>query len=821
MDLALHPVETSTYYADVILPLATARAYTYYVPEELMREVQVGIRVEVQFGKNKLYTGIIQRLHGNRPAHKSKPILGAVDLAPIVTPAQLELWTWMADYYGCTVGEVMHAALPANLKLASETRIVLSPLFRDDFRELNDQEYLIAEALTIQEELALDDVRGILQKKTILPIIRRLLDKKVIYLKEDLRERYQPKSVSCVRLSPAYVGNTGAAFALTTRSDQQTAVLMEYLQVSRQQEYIVRADLTRRTQASPSVIQALVKKGVFELYDREVSRLATYAEETVDAGALASQQERALQEIEQHFTADKPVLLHGVTGSGKTRIYLELMQAVRDRGGQVLYMLPEIALTTQIINRLQQVLGDDVVVYHSRLNNNERVELWQQIAAGKAAVVGPRSSLFLPFQQLELIIVDEEHDPSYKQSEPNPRYNGRDAAVWLAHRFGANILLGTATPSLESYQNVRRGKYGLVELRERYGGLQLPEIIVADARAEMRQHKTQAYFTHTLIEELKGALERGEQAILFQNRRGYAPTYRCTTCDWHSECVHCDVSLTYHKHHNSLKCHYCGYAMRPPDVCPGCGGRQLHLQGYGTEKIEDELKIYLPQARIGRMDLDTVRGKNAHAKLIHEFEEGELDILVGTQMVTKGLDFERVAVVGIISADSLLQFPDFRAGERAFQLMLQVAGRAGRKHRRGRVVIQAFNTTHPVLREVIDNNFSGFVEREIQERLDFRYPPFVRMVSITLKHKTPAVLNEAAKLFAHWLRQELGDWVQGPAAPYVGRIRNYYLLNINIKIDKHPQKISHAKQVIRTATEQLHATEGFSGVRVSVDVDPY
>lgn len=821
MDLALHPVETSTYYADVILPLATAKAYTYYIPEELMREVQVGIRVEVQFGRNKLYTGIVQRLHGDRPAHKSKPILGTVDIDPIVTPVQLELWAWMADYYGCTVGEVMHAALPANLKLASETRIVLSSLIKDDFRELDEEEYLLAEALTIQEELSLEDVRGILQKKTILPIIRRLLAKKVIYIKEDLRERYQPKRVSCVRLSAAYAQDAAAAFALTTRSDQQTAVLMEYLQISRQQEYILRADLTRRTQASASVIQALVKKGIFELYDREVSRLAAFDAQTVDAGDLAGQQQRAVREIEQQFAQNKPVLLHGVTGSGKTRIYLELMQAVRDRGGQVLYMLPEIALTTQIINRLQQVLGDDVVVYHSRLNNNERVELWQQIAAGKAAVVGPRSSLFLPFQQLELIIVDEEHDPSYKQNDPNPRYNGRDAAVWLAHHLGANILLGTATPSLETYQNVRRGKYGLVELQERYGGAQLPEIVIADAKAEMRQHKSQAHFTHTLIEELKGALERGEQAILFQNRRGYAPTYRCPTCDWHSECVHCDVSLTYHKHHNSLKCHYCGYTSRPPDSCPGCGGRQLQLQGYGTEKIEDELKIYLPQARIGRMDLDTVRGKNAHAKLIHEFEEGELDILVGTQMVTKGLDFERVAVVGIISADSLLQFPDFRAGERAFQLMLQVAGRAGRKHRRGRVVIQAFNTAHPVLREVIDNNFSSFIDREIQERLDFRYPPFVRMVRITLKHKKPAVLNEAAKLYAHWLRQELGEWVQGPAAPYVSRIRTFYLLDIIIKIDRHPQKISHAKQVIREAGDNLHATEGFSGIRISIDVDPY
>lgn len=817
------PATGATVYAEVVLPLATARVYTYQVPEALVPEARPGLRVEVQFGRKKRYTGVIYLLHQRTPGHRTKPILSVIDLEPIVTEQQLQLWAWVADYYCCTLGEVMHAALPANFKLSSETRITLGPLFHDDYTQLDDKEYLIAEALTIQHELSLDEVQGILQQKTIYPVIRRLLDQKIIYLKEDLQEKYQPKVVSCVRLTPAYAedqAKLAAAFDRIERSEHQTNVLLEYIQLARQQPYVRRADLTKRTGADYGAIQALVKKEIFETYDREISRLAGYEEDTIAAAQLAEQQTRALAEIRGHFAEKKTVLLHGVTGSGKTRVYTELMQETIAAGGQVLYLLPEIALTAQIVGRLQRVLGDEVAIYHSRMSNNERVELWKQIMAGKKAVVGPRSALFLPFQNLRLVIVDEEHDPSYKQREPNPRYNGRDVAVFLGHQFGADVLLGTATPSLESHHNALTGKYARVTMPERFGGIQLPEVVLANVREEMQQRKLQSHFTSTLIEELKSCLGRGEQAILFQNRRGYAPTYRCQTCDWHSECVNCDISLTYHKFHNRLKCHYCGYTAGLPEICPACGNHQLKLQGYGTEKIEDELKIYLPDAKIGRMDLDTVRGKTGLARIINEFEMGDLDILVGTQMVTKGLDFERVGVVGVINADQLLQFPDFRAGERGFHLITQVSGRAGRKHRRGRVVIQAMNPGHPVLMEILNEDMPGFYARELAERKAYFYPPFARLIQVQLRHKKPQSLETATKIFDLWLREALGAWVHGPAAPYVGRVRNYYLMDFLVKIDRDPVKLRHAKEVLRTAADKLLAEPGLSSTRVVIDVDP-
>jgi primosomal protein N' (replication factor Y) (superfamily II helicase) len=824
MPESLHPVSSVQVYAEVVLPLALPRPYTYMVPEELVPEVAFGKRVEVQFGQSKLYAAVIVGLTGEPPAGKPKPILAVVDEAPIITPVQWQLWQWIAEYYSCTLGEVMHAALPANLKLSSETTITLSPLFSEDFTSLSEQEYLIAEALSIQGEISINDVRGILQRKSVYPLIRRMLDQHIIYLREDLKEKYKPKTVACVRLLPPYADqpqSLQAAFDLCSRSTRQMEALMAYVQLSRQLKFIRRQDLYEVAQVDSSVLNALAKKGIFELYDREVSRLGSYEEEAAEAEILSPQQERVMQEMRAGLQGKNALLLHGATGSGKTRVYIEWMQEAIQRGEQVLYLLPEIALTTQIISRLEKVFGNQIAVYHSRLNNNERVELWNSVLGGKPVVLGARSALFLPFQKLGLIVVDEEHDSSYKQYEPNPRYNARDAALYLARLHGAKTILGTATPSLESYTNARAGKYALVEMAERFGGLAMPQIVIADCKRELRERKLQSHFTASLLEELKAALERGEQAILFQNRRGYAPTYRCTVCDWHSECIHCDVSLTYHKFQNTLKCHYCGYTAQLPEACPACGSKKLSLKGFGTEKIEDELKIYLPSARIGRLDLDTVRGKDAHAKIINDFEEGRLDILVGTQMVTKGLDFERVGVVGVLSADQLLQFPDFRAGERAFQLMMQVSGRAGRKHKQGKVIIQAFNTAHPVLGEVIAHDYAGFYAREIQERRQFKYPPFYRLIRITLKHKTPRVVNDAGRIFEKALKGKLGDWVMGPAVPYVSRVRGYYLLDFLVKTEQHAEKIRYAKASVQEAAEALQQAKGFSGVRVSVDVDPY
>ncbi len=786
----------------------------------------MGLRVEVQFGRNKLYTGLIFRIHSDTPqAYVPKPIISLVDEKPIVHEKQFEYWQWLAAYYGCTLGEVMHAALPANFKLSSETRITLGPLFHTDMQTLDDEEYIITEALTIQEELSIEDIQGILQRKTVYPVIRRLLEKKIIYLKEEIQQKYKPRKLTCVRLTPTYRDHPEQltqAFDLTARSDKQTEALMAYIQIYKHREFVRRQDLIRITSADNGALKAMEKKGIFDLYEREVSRLGAYEADTIEAAVMAPQQVAALAEIKHHWQDKQTVLLHGVTGSGKTRVYVELIKEAVQRGKQVLYLLPEIALTAQIVARLQKIFGNDISVYHSRQSNNERVELWNEALTGKPILLGARSASFLPYQQLDLIIVDEEHDPSYKQVNPAPRYQGRDSALMLARIYGAKVLLGTATPSIESYRNARSGKYGLVVMPERFGGLQLPETVIVDAKLAMKEKRLHSHFTSEMIEELAAALQRGEQAILFQNRRGYAPTYRCDTWSWHAECANCDVSLTYHKNFNVLKCHYCGYQTGLPENCPACGSKTLSLKGFGTEKIEDELKIFLPDAKIARMDLDTVRAKNAHSKLIADFEDGKIDILVGTQMVTKGLDFERVGIVGILSADQLLHYPDFRATERAFQLMVQVSGRAGRKHQRGKVLIQSFNTGHPVLREVIENDFTAFYQREIEERDRFAYPPYRRLIKITLKHKKPPVLNDAMKLYAHWVKNELGSWVLGPTIPPVGRVRNWYLLDLTIKLDPQDRaKMAFAKKIIQEATENLAQTKGYSGVRVNVDVDPY
>ena len=817
------PLTAGTVFADVILPLALQQTYTFSVPEELVPLLAPGLRVEVQFGRNKHYTGIVRRLHGTDPGHKTKPILSVIDLEPLITEDQLWLWDWVASYYACTLGEVMNAGLPSHLKLTSETIVTLGPLFSDDAAQLDDQEYMIVEALTLQQELTLKDIRDILQKKTVYPVIRRLLDRHVVFLKEELQERYKPKLVKFVRFTPAFSTEAQrlTAFDLVARSEKQTAVLLEYLDVSRRQKAVRQSDLTKRTGADGSVIKAMEKKGIFERYKQEISRISAAEETDGQTTELSEQQVRAQTQVRSWFAAGKPVLVHGVTGSGKTRLYLEEMQRCLDAGEQVLYLLPEIALTGQIVKRLQRVLGDRVTVYHSRLNNMERVEIWKAVQAGTTSVVGPRSALFLPYKKLGLVVVDEEHDPSYKQQDPNPRYHGRDVALVLAHRHGANVLLGTATPSLESWENAQSGKFGLVTMRERFGGIELPEIIIADAREDDGKGGRHPFFTPTLIRELRATLERGEQAILFQNRRGYAPVYFCPTCDHTVGCVNCDVSLTYHKFQHRLRCHCCGYSTSVPEACSACGDPGLQLAGTGTQKIEDELKIFIPDVRIGRMDADTVRGKNALATLIGRFEAGDLDVLVGTQMVTKGLDFERVGLVGIISADQLLRFPDFRADERAFHLMVQVAGRAGRRKRRGKVIIQAMEKNHPVLRDVVSGDWDHFIERERKNRAENHFPPFVRMIHLQLRHPRPQIVEEAAKLMGGWLAYALGDLVTPPFQPGVARLRTFYLQDMVIRMPNKPAELARVKDIVNRAVRKLSVTKGLTGVRVAVDVDPY
>jgi primosomal protein N' (replication factor Y) len=602
--------------------------------------------------------------------------------------------------------------------------------------------------------------------------------------------------------------------------ERQTEVLMAFTLLSRAQPFVRKKELLSKAGASEAVLQGLVKKGIFETYEREISRIAGYEDEFEEARALSAAQEKALQGIRSLFAEKPVVLLHGVTGSGKTQLYIELIRETIRQGGQALYLLPEIALTSQIIQRLQRVFGSDVTVYHSRVNYNERVEIWKSAAAGKPVMLGARSSLFLPFRNLQLIIVDEEHDNSFKQYDPAPRYNARDTAIYLAGLYGAKTLLGTATPSLETWFNAQTGKYGLATLPERFGGLQLPEIRAIDLREQFKTRQMQGLFSPPLLDGIKSALANGEQVILFQNRRGYAPILECQVCGWSAMCKHCEVSLTYHKLTHRLRCHYCGYQEHTPSTCPACGSGKVGMMGFGTEKIEDELKIYLPEARVDRLDLDTASSRINLSAILQRFEEKETDILVGTQMVTKGLDFDNVGLVGVLRAGSMLKFPDFRSGERTYQLLTQVAGRAGRKHKRGLVLVQAIHPQHPVLQEVFRGDYLEFAQRELQERQQFHYPPFSRLIHLTIEHKDEKTAHHAAAYYGEALRRRLGDRVLGPVIPQIPRLRGYYGHSILLKMEKNAHIIAAAKDLIKQLGETVHAHAGWSGVKIRVDVDP-
>jgi primosomal protein N' (replication factor Y) len=812
-------------FADIILPLALPkRTYTFSVSTDLERYIHVGQRVEVPFGKSKLYSGIVERVHDEVPSYKVKEIISVLDELPVISSEQIRLWDWIASYYCATLGEVMLAALPGNMKLSSETRITFNTEYTDDLLELSADEYLVAEALQLQPEITIEDVRKILNRKTVLPIIQKLLHRGVLFLREELQEKYKPRKVVAIRWCEPYKSNPDTikdAFDLA-KTEPQVNILMAFVQLVRNQPFIKKKELLNAAGTSDAPLKSLVKLGVLDMYEREVSRVGDYREELMGIGSLSEHQSKALSEINQHFIAGKKVvLLQGVTGSGKTQVYIELIRETILQGGQALYLLPEIALTTQIVGRLQKVFGGDIGIYHSKINANERVEAWNSAATGKPVILAARSGLFLPFQNLQLIIVDEEHDASFKQYDPAPRYHARDAAIYMGSTGNANVLLGSATPAVESYHNAMTGKYGFVEMKQRFGGVEMPDIQVVDLKDQQKKKLMHGIFSNTLIEALKETIANGEQAILFQNRRGYAPILECETCGWGSTCQNCDVSLTYHKFQHTLRCHYCNFKADVPETCPACGSGRLVMLGSGTEKIEDDLKIFLPTARIARMDLDTAGTKNNMTALLNEFEDRELDILVGTQMVSKGLDFENVALVGVLSADQIVRFPDFRSGERAFQLITQVSGRAGRKKKRGKVLIQAYATTHPVVLDVLDNNYQRFIERELAEREAFRYPPFIRLIHLNIQHKDDKVTSAAAAYLTAILRDKLGPQrVLGPVIPPVGRIRNYYHQNIMLKLEKSGDLVPRTKQLIKYCTELLVGKQGWSQVRVAVDVDP-
>lgn len=822
---SLFSTQRETVFVEVIIPLFIARTYTYRVPLEWTDDVAVGKRVIVQFGRNKIYAGIVHQVTKEAPlTYEAKYILNVIDDTAIVNADQLALWEWMADYYMCYLGEIMQAALPAALKMASETKIVASDNTELDRSGLSDKGYMVMEALDIAGELAIQDVMKLLGQKTVFPLLKSLFDSGYILISEEIKERYKPKRKSFLRLNPLFSDGLGKQELLESldKAPKQQDAVLAFLQLQKTKEDLTRQDIMERASVSAGVITALIEKEVFIVHERVVSRLGGEDVEVTADFKLNEQQQAGLDGINKHFEDKDVVLLHGVTASGKTQLYIRLIEAAIQSGRNALYLLPEIALTTQITERLRLHFGDKLGVYHSKFNDNERAEVWQKVMNGSfKVVIGARSAVFLPFQQLGLIIVDEEHESSYKQYDPAPRYQARDTAIYLAHIHQAKVLLGSATPSIESYYNAKAGKYGLVELHERYGDSKLPTIELVHMAEEGRKVQMNDYFSHSLLEAIKDAVGRKEQVILFQNRRGYTPFVQCHTCGWVAKCVNCDVSMTYHKASNHLHCHYCGHHEPPIQVCPACGMAHIENKGFGTERIEEELELLLPEARLARLDLDSTKGKYGFDKIITAFDDHEYDILIGTQMVAKGLDFGRVSLIGIISADAMINYPDFRAYERAFSLFSQVAGRAGRRKQEGKVIIQTNTPKHRVLEQVLKHDYMGMFMAEVTERKNYQYPPFYRVIRLDVKHTDMALTQDAAMRLANLLRIHLGDRVLGPEPPLVSRVRNYYIQTITLKVERGPVSIAKVKELIRQSITQFEIDKHNRSVRIAIDVDPY
>lgn len=814
-------------YADIILPLAVPGTFTYEVPEGMMARVHPGHRVVVAFGQGrKMYSGLVLRTHGELPEGRiARPIMEVLDETPVATGEQLALWQAISDHYMCALGEVMLAAMPGPLMLSSSTRLVAAPETSPAWTG-NPRRDLLLDALQHRHELSLKEAGELMGVKDPMPVIKKLMESGALMLAEELKDTWTPRTERYVRLAESASGEEALHhwFDTLERAPKQLHLLMRYIELSRclsdDPREVKRDALLKRSDASAAELKRLCEKGVFEIEERPAG---VPSDEAVSkpAPVLSEAQAKALRAVRTAF-ADKPtVLLHGVTASGKTELYMELIDEVVRRGDHVLYLLPEIALTTQIIARLRARFGEQVAVFHSRLSQRERTELWMRMLRGPGmhpVVVGARSALFLPFGSLGLVIVDEEHDPSYKQHDPAPRYNARDMALVLAGLHGAKVLLGSATPSMESLYNARTGKYGFAALPVRFGDAALPTIVKVDVADLQRRKRMRGNFSDTLITGIEQALARKEQVIIFQNRRGYVPAWQCETCGWVPECDHCDVSLTYHKRDHGLRCHYCGRRYPPPTSCAACGSHRLRMVGLGTEKVEEELALLLPEARIARMDQDTTRGRHGFERLLARFGEGAIDILVGTQMVTKGLDFDQVTVVGILSADNLMRFPDLRAHERAFQLMAQVAGRSGRKRDPGTVYIQGRDIHHPLIELVAQHDVEGMYARELPLRQAHGYPPFSRMVRIVLKHKDEARVQASADVLARALRGKLGDRVLGPEPPTVARVRDKHLRALLLKLERGHYRAE--KNFLRDVIDRIFAEAPHRSVQLQVDVDP-
>ncbi len=817
-------------FLEVILPVPLPGTFTYSFSESAFPNPEIGSRVIVQFGKRKIYTGIIAAIHDEAPnSYEPKEIMDLVDEVPIVTHTQLQFFDWISRYYMCTIGEVMNAALPAGLKISSESYLSLNPDIDLEDLDLSEKEEIVIRHL-MSGDVKLNDVGPILDIKSPYNYVKKLKEKNIIQVFEQVKDKYIPKKETWIRLKEVY-NNEDTLDQLCESLEgkqKQLEVLLAYLRLvplfeypSKNKDGISKKALLAED-ISASSLKTLTKNGFFEEWEKTISRLdgilGASEEIAID---LSEGQSKALHEILAAFEQKSTALLHGVTGSGKTEIYISLIQNVLTNGGQVLYLLPEIALTTQIIKRLSKVFGEEFGVFHSRYSDNERVEVWQKVQKGEYNfVVGVRSAVFLPFTDLSLIIVDEEHEPSFKQHEPAPRYHARDSSIYLSSIFHGKTLLGTATPALETYTNALEGKYGLVELTERFGSVTLPKVTFANLVLERKQNKMKGNFSLTLLKAIQETLERNKQVILFQNRRGYAPYVTCHNCGYIPKCPHCDVSLTYHSYQNLLVCHYCGYKTDMLLECFQCQSTEIKTMSFGTEKIEEELELLIPEARIRRMDLDSTRSKYSYQKIIDEFENGEIDILVGTQMVSKGLDFEGVELVGVFDADRIIHFPDFRSHERAYQLIHQVSGRAGRRADQGKVIIQTNDPDQPILQRLRYQDYLGFYQNELLERQQFQYPPFYRIINITFKDVDKQVAGDAARFYSMEIRKHLGDArVNGPIEPLIGKIRNQYLFEIFIKIEKQGINLAALKEFLLNSRNILLSQRSYKSVRVIFDVD--
>ena len=813
------------YFVEVILPLSLSKTFTYRISEAEYHYIQPGMRIAVPFGKSKIYTSLAVEVHRNNPTlYEAKEIHQILDEKPIVNSFQIQHWQWIASYYMCAIGDVFRSALPSALLLENETIISQKKDVFIDESLLTDDEFLVFEALQYQSSIKIDAISAILNKKNIFPIIQSLLDKNVLVLHEEMNETYKPKLIRYVRLHTKYSSSESLNELLETLKNaaKQREIVLSYFQLSASfKKPITVKHLVETANSTSSIVKALVDKEIFEEYYLQEDRVNFDKNKKENQLQLSQAQQKALDELQQNFETKEVNLLHGVTSSGKTEIYIKLIESYLASEKQVLYLLPEIALTTQLVTRLTSYFGNKVAVFHSKYNNNERVEVWKQVLENSEkaqVVIGARSALFLPFSNLGLIIVDEEHEQTFKQVDPSPRYHARDAAIVLASFQKAKVVLGSATPSIETYYNAQSGKYGLVEISERYGKVQMPEIQLVDLKDKYFRKKMNGHFSDDLIESITEAISLGEQVILFQNRRGFSPVVECMTCGHVPQCQQCDVSLTYHKHKNQLRCHYCGYSIANPTNCHNCSSVDLTTKGFGTEQIQQELVTLFPNAKIGRMDQDTTRGKFGFEKIIDTFKNREFDILVGTQMLAKGLDFDNVSLVGIMNADNMLYHPDFRAFERSYQMMTQVAGRSGRSEKRGKVVIQTYNPNHNTIQQVTNNDYTGMYKEQLYERSIYKYPPYFRMIKFTLKHRDFDKLKEGSMWLYQVMQQNLSIPVLGPEEPPISRIRNEYIRTIMIKI---PQNVplTPTKKTIQKILNSFETVAQYRAIKIAVNVD--